>query len=63
VLTGEREVDRDRYSASKLDPRGRQELSSRGSMSIMTPVTRFPRKDDAARVHRAGKLLHIGDVR
>ena len=55
VLTGDREVDRDRYSAPNLDPRRRQELSSRGSMSIMTPVTRPPKKDDAARVHRADK--------
>lgn len=55
VRTGDREVACDRYSAANLDPRRRQMLSSRGSMSIMTAVTRPPHEDDAAHDHSSGQ--------
>jgi hypothetical protein len=45
---GDTEVACDRYTAANLDPQRRQMLSSRGSPSIMTPVTRLRNEDDAA---------------
>jgi hypothetical protein len=55
VRTGDTEVACDRYSAANLDPRRRQTLSSRGSTSIMTPVTRPAHEDDAAHDHSSGQ--------
>jgi hypothetical protein len=55
VRTGDTEVACDRCSAANLDPRRRQMLSSRGSTSIMTLVTRPAHEDDAAHGHPSGQ--------
>lgn len=56
VRTGDTELAPDRTSAANLDPRRRQMLSSRGSVSITTGVTRPPHEDDAAHDHSSGQF-------